>query len=218
MNTATHRRPSANTRRQSLIRLWMLVLAFGALLVALRPTLLYAQPVGRLGAAWTLPDPNDLLSRVIRRIVTQDKPGGVPVAEYPQRAFGREETAAAVRAFAGRAVALSPAVFDEVNAWPVARATDTLPCASVPTVTPASLTNAPPGPCATPNALWLAVTKLERGELPHELHVWYATRFRSDAQGSVQSSTYSFCERWLRVSGVWKYDGFVRMTKGVVAP
>ncbi len=218
MPTVPRRRTPNIAPPHSLRRLWTLLLASGALLVALLPTRLHAQPVGRLGAAWTLPDPNDLLARVIRRIVTQDKPGGVPVAEYPQRAFGREETAAAVRVFAGRAVVLGPEIFADVVTWPVARAKDTLPCTSVPTITPASVSDAPPAPCSAPNALWLAVTKLERGELPHELHVWYATRFRSDAQGSVQSSTYSFCERWLRVSGVWKYDGFVRMTKGVVAP
>ena len=40
--------------------------------------------------------------------------------------------------------------------------------------------------CAIPNSLWVAITKIERGDLPHELHVWYATRFRSDVQGTVQ--------------------------------
>ncbi len=219
MTTAT-RRPPPNPRSQPLSRLWaLLVLAIGAVApVALAPTSLVAQPVGRLGAAWALPEPNDLLARVIRRIVTQDKPGGVPIAEYPNRAFGREETATAVRAYAGRGVVVSPMIFDDVVLWPVAKASDTLPCTSPMRITPENVVGAPPTPCEAPNALWLAVTKLERGDLPHELHVWYATRFRSDAQGSVQNSTYSFCERWLRVGGVWKYDGFVRMTNGVVAP
>ena len=192
--------------------------AIGAMMLALLPTVLPAQPVGRLGAAWSLPDPNDLMARVIHRIVTQDKPGGVPVAEYPARAFGRDETIAAVRAFAGRTVALAPEIFVDVDLWPAARARDTLPCTSVTRVSPEVVLTGAPEPCLAPNALWLAVTKLERGDLPHELHVWYATRFRSDAQGSLQNATYSFCERWLRVSGVWRYDGFVRMTKGVVAP
>lgn len=217
MTHATRRLPLRHDRTRSSLRVWTLVTVLGAGLVALLPSTVSSQPQGRLGVAWSLPDPADLMSRVIHRIVTQDKPGGVPVTEYPQRAFGREETAAAVRAYAGRAIVLGPEIFADVVTWSVARSQDTLPCTSVPTITAASVSDTPL-PCSAPNALWLAVTKLERGDLPHELHVWYATRFRSDAQGSVQSSTYSFCERWLRLNGMWKYDGFVRMTKGVVAP
>jgi hypothetical protein len=217
MTAATHSRSVHHPRPQRFARLGAL-LVIGAAMVVLAPSAGSAQPSGSLGSAWSLPDPNDLMARVIRRIVTQDKPGGVPIAEYPARAFGREETAAAIRAFAGRAVVIAPDIFADVMTWPVARAKDTLPCAAGAALTPASASGTPSQQCAAPNALWLAVTKIERGELPHELHVWYVTRFRSDAQGSVQTSTYSFCERWLRVRGVWKYDGFVRMTNGVVAP
>ena len=217
MSSATRSRPVPRARRHVLARVGAF-LAIGASLILLAPSMSRAQPAGTLGSAWSLPDPNDLVARVIRRIVTQDKPGGVPIAEYPARAFGREETVTAVRAFSGRAVVLAPEIFSDVVAWPTARAKDTLPCTHVATITPASVSSVSAPKCAAPNALWLAVTKIERGELPHELHVWYVTRFRSDAQGSVQSSTYSFCERWLRVRGVWKYDGFVRMTSGVVAP
>ena len=148
MTTAT-RRPPPNPRPQPLSRLWaLLVLAIGAAApVALAPTSLVAQPVGRLGAAWALPEPNDLLARVIRRIVTQDKPGGVPIAEYPNRAFGREETATAVRAYAGRGVVVSPTIFDDVVLWPVAKASDTLPCTSPMRITPENVVGAPPTPC-----------------------------------------------------------------------
>jgi hypothetical protein len=205
-----------------------------------------AQAQRATGSAWTLPDPNGLMTQVIRRIVSQDKPGGLPIAEYRERAFGREETAAAIRAFSASRVVVAPAIFAAVNEWPVARESDALPCAAPSggtdgaALTEAAVTSAGPAPqtpgpitlteaaagatgtaaahCAFSNALWLAVTKVERGELPHELHIWYVTRFRTDVQGSVQSATYSFCERWLRVGGAWKYDGFVRMTNGVVTP
>lgn len=202
------------------------------------------------GSAWSLPDPNGLLTQVIRRIVTQDKPGGLPIAGYTEHTFGREETVAAVRAFTQNRAVVAPAIFSAVSEWPVAHESDAWPCAQSRTLADnaasnAALANTPapsvvspgvtsPGPaslsdvaatsdsaatgCGFSNALWLAVTKVERGDLPHELHVWYATRFRTDVQGSVLSATYSFCERWLRIGGVWKYDGFVRMAKGVVAP
>ena len=69
--------------------------------------------------------------------------------------------------------------------------------------------------CDTPvNSLWLAVTRIERGELPHELHVWYTTSFASEGPTGAARQTYSFCERWLRVNGTWKYDGFVRVNSG----
>lgn len=195
-----------------------------------------------------MPDPADLVQRAIRRIVTQDKPGGIKVADYPHRTFGHDETMAAVRAFVGRSAALTPDAFGLVQTWPNGRVDDALPCESgmvlgpavaqstapaSPIVTsaantvatgaaaPAASATATSGPaegCTIPNNLWLAITKIERGDLPHELHVWYATRFRSDAQGTVQSSVYSFCERWLRVGNSWKYDGFVRVAKGVVTP
>jgi hypothetical protein len=196
----------------------MVVLVFGLLTLCSRP----ARSQGAsAGGAWTLPDPTDLVARAIRRIVAQDKPGGLPVAEFPHRAFGREETAAAVRSYLGRSASLPIEAFSAVQGWPTARSSDSLPCA-VAVLTPVVATAVPSGGaidrCANPNALWLAITRIERGPLPHEIHLWYATHFRTDAQGVVQESTYSFCERWLRVGGVWKYDGFVRVSRGVVAP
>ena len=206
--------------------------------LAVAPGQAAAQNASR-GAAWTMPEPSDLVQRAIRRIVTQDKPGGMRVADYPHRTFGHDETVAAVRAYVGRGATLAPDVFGAVQEWPNGRVTDALPCENSATLSPAlavSSTSATPvlataaiGPataatsgsaegCTIPNSLWVAITKIERGDLPHELHVWYATRFRSDVQGTVQQSVYSFCERWLRVGGTWKYDGFVRVAKGVVAP
>lgn len=224
MKMATLGTPSLSTRRPAPRRtaggqLRMVVMVFGLLTVSSRPA--HSQGSGA-GGAWTLPDPTDLVARAIRRIISQDKPGGLPVADFPHRAFGREETAAAIRGYLGRSASLSAEAFGAVQAWPTARGSDSLPCAHGAGLTPVAATDAPSGAatdrCANPNALWLAITRIERGPLPHEIHVWYATHFRTDAQGVVQESTYSFCERWLRVGGTWKYDGFVRVSRGVVAP
>lgn len=217
MNTAKLSRPATRApRRRVSVRgiAFGLMLAAGLVAVGL-PRVASSQPAARSGA-WGMPDPTDLVSRAIRRIVAQDKPGGVPIAEFPHRAFGREETSEAVRAYLGRGVVLAPEAFNAVQAWSTGRANDSLPCSTI--GAPPAAAPAVPDSCANRNALWLAITKIERGDLPHELHVWYATRFRADVQGSVQQSTYSFCERWLRVGGTWKYDGFVRVSKGVVAP
>ncbi len=224
MKMATLGTPSLSTRRPAHRctgrgHLRMVLLAFGLLTVSSRPA--HSQG-SSAGGAWTLPDPTDLVARAIRRIITQDKPGGLPIEDFPHRAFGREETAAAVRGYLGRTGALSAEAFGAVQAWPTARGSDSLPCAQVAGLTPVLATAPPPSAatdrCANPNALWLAITRIERGPLPHELHLWYATHFRTDTQGVVQESTYSFCERWLRVGGTWKYDGFVRVSRGVVAP
>ena len=149
-------------------------------------------------AAWAFPDPDLLIERVIARIVSQDKPNAIPVAEYTERLFGREETLAAVRQFAGHPVSLRPTSFGSVKDWTVVSRQDYKPCFG--------------DDCAMPvNSLWLAVTKIERGELPHELHVWYTTSFASHGPAGPARHTYAFCERWLRVNGTWKYDGFVRV-------
>lgn len=212
--------PSISTHSRAHRRVGMVVFVVGLLTVFPRPA---SSQGANAGGAWTLPDATDLVARAIRRIVTQDKPGGLPIADFPHRAFGREETAAAVRGYLGRSASLAVDAFGAVQGWPTARAGDSLPC-QLPMVTPVVAAVAPTGAepavdkCANPNALWLAITRIERGPLPHELHLWYATHFRTDAQGVVQESTYSFCERWLRVGGVWKYDGFVRVSRGVVSP
>jgi len=213
MTIATRRR-AASLHLSRLVGGAMAAMVLGGL--AVTPRAAGAQSTAR-GAAWSMPDPADLVQRAIRRIVTQDKPGGINVADYPHRSFGHDETVAAVRAYAGRGVTLSPDAFGMVQTWSNGRVDDALPCDSAAVPGPA-VANATVTECTTPNALWVAITKIERGDLPHELHVWYATRFRSDAQGSVQSSVYSFCERWLRVGNTWKYDGFVRVAKGVVTP
>lgn len=156
-----------------------------------------------LGGAWTMPDASDLVERVIRRIVTQDKPAAVPIAEFKQRAFGREATLIAVRKYLGRDVELPSSVYASVSDW--TDAVDKLP---VPECVAADST------CAPPSTVWLAVTKFERGDLPHEMNVWYTTSFIAKPHDQVITNRYSFCERWLRVGGTWKYDGFIRVTSG----
>jgi hypothetical protein len=151
--------------------------------------------------AWALPDPDQLIERVFTRIVNQDKPNAIPVRDYSQRLFGREETLAALRQFAGHSIDLRPTAFTAVSGFDDLRRADYKPCIGV--------------GCEAPvNSLWLAVTRIERGELPHELHVWYTTSFASEGPTGAARQTYSFCERWLRVNGTWKYDGFVRVNAG----
>lgn len=150
-----------------------------------------------------MPDASDLVERVIRRIVTQDKPAAVPIAEFKQRAFGREATLMAVRKYLGRDIDLPPSVYASVAEW--TNAVDKLP---IPECIAADST------CAPPSTVWLAVTKFERGDLPHEMNVWYTTSFIAKPHDQVITNRYSFCERWLRVGGTWKYDGFIRVTSG----
>lgn len=155
------------------------------------------------GGAWSMPDPADLVERVIRRIVTQDKPASVPIADFRQRAFGREATQMAVRKYLGRDVDLPASVFASVSDWP--SAVDRLPppdCAEADST------------CAAPSTVWLAITKFERGDLPHEMNVWYTTSFVAKPHDEIITNRYSFCERWLRVGGTWKYDGFIRVISG----
>ena len=155
------------------------------------------------GGAWSMPDPSDLVERVIRRIVTQDKPAAIPIADFKLRAFGHEATLVAVRQYLGRDVDLPSHVYASVAAW--TDAADKLP---VPDCTVADST------CAAPSTVWLAVTKFERGDLPHEMNVWYTTSFIAKPHDQLITNRYSFCERWLRVGGTWKYDGFIRVTSG----
>ena len=157
----------------------------------------------QLGGAWSLPEPSVLVERVLTRIVSQDKPGAVPMSAYVRRFVGRTETIEAVRRFAGRSIELSPTAFTAVNAWTDARALDLPSCSGV--------------DCPPPqNSVWLAVSRIERGDLPHEVNVWYTTSFAAYSEAGVQQQRYSFCERWLRVSGAWRYDGFIRVTSGEI--
>ena len=165
------------------------------------PILRAAHSGAPTAGAWALPDPDQLIERVFTRIVSQDKPNAIPVRDYSQRLFGREETLAALRQFAGHSINLRPAAFTAVSGFEDLRRADYKPCIGV--------------GCEAPvNSLWLAVTRIERGELPHELHVWYTTSFASEGPTGAARQTYSFCERWLRVNGTWKYDGFVRVNAG----
>ncbi len=151
--------------------------------------------------AWSLPDPDQLVERVFNRIVTHDKPNAIPIREYAQRLVGKQETLAALKQFAGYTVNLQPSAFTSVSDWNDVRRSEFKPCFGE--------------ECESPvNSLWLAVTRIERGDLPHELHVWYTTSFASHGPTGPASHTYSFCERWLRVNGSWKYDGFVRVNTG----
>lgn len=159
----------------------------------------------QLGGAWSLPEPSALIERVIARIVSQDKPGAVPMNAYVRRFFGRAETIDAVRRFAGRSIDLAPSAFSAVSSWPDARKLE-LPSCIVTDIE-----------CPSPqNSVWLTVARIERGDLPHEVNVWYTTSFAAYSEAGVQQQKYSFCERWLRVSGAWRYDGFIRVTSGAI--
>ncbi|MEO7522061.1 MAG: hypothetical protein ABIW79_09620 [Gemmatimonas sp.] len=151
------------------------------------------------GAAWSLPDVDMLVERVYQRIVAQDKPGAVPIPSYQRKFVGREATLEAVREFSGRRDAeLSPSAFNSVEGWTDAPKLDIPPCIG-------------PGCPAPINSIWLAITRIERGDLPHELHVWYTTSFAAESPSGPTQQAYAFCERWLRINGSWKYDGFVRV-------
>ncbi len=176
----------------------MLFLLCGDTLMAQAPARTASRPGAASAGAWSLPEPSVLVERVLARIVSQDKPGGVPMATYPLRYIGREETIDAVRRFLGRSVELAPTAFSAVMGWSDSR------MAAFPTCTGAD--------CPPPvNAVWLAVTRIDRGDLPHEVNVWYTTNFAAYTEAGVQKSAYAFCERWLRVGGVWRYDGFIRV-------
>ncbi len=150
------------------------------------------------GSAWLLPEPNELIERVFTRIVTQDKPGAMPIAQFERRAIGRKETIDALEEFAGRAVDLTPRAFSAVDGWKDARKLDLPVCEDL---------SCP----VTVNSVWLAVTKIEKGATPNVLHVWYATRFAANVGGTSQRQAYAFCERWVRVDNAWKYEGFIKV-------
>lgn len=154
-----------------------------------------------LAGAWSLPDPETLISRAIVRIITQDRPAGIPIAEYSAKRFGRAATNEAVRQYNGQSLVQS--AFAPISDWTDTRALDVEPCAAVGGVG-----------CATPTGVWVAITRLERGELSHEINLSYTVQFTAAPalEGQApQSHRYTFCERWLRVGGEWKYDGFVKM-------
>ena len=151
--------------------------------------------------AWSLPDPETLVSRAIYRIISQDRPAGIPIAEYTAKRFGRAATSDAVRQYNGQS--LAPIAFAPIAEWTDTRALDVEPCPAIGGVG-----------CATPTGVWVAITRIERGELPHEINLSYTTQFTAAPalEGQLpQTNRYTFCERWLRVGGSWKYDGFVKM-------
>lgn len=151
--------------------------------------------------AWSLPDAESLVSKAIYRIISQDRPAGIPIAEYSAKRFGRAATSEAVRQYNGQT--LATIAFAPIADWPETRALDIDPCPAVGGVG-----------CATPTGVWVAITRIERGELPHEINLSYTTQFTAAPalEGQLpQTNRYTFCERWLRVGGVWKYDGFVKM-------
>ena len=151
--------------------------------------------------AWSLPDAESLVSKAIVRIITQDRPAGIPIAEYRAKRFSRAATSEAVRQYNGQTLPTS--AFAPIADWPETRALDVEPCPSV-----------GGAGCATPTGVWVAITRIERGELPHEINLSYTTQFTAAPalEGQLpQTNRYTFCERWLRVGGSWKYDGFVKM-------
>ncbi len=157
----------------------------------------------QLGGAWALPEPSILIERVLARIVSQDKPGAVPMTAYVRRFVGRTETIDAVRRFTGRSIELAPSAFSAVAGWTDARTLELPVCTG---------TDCPP----PVNSVWLAVSRIDRGDLPHEVNVWYTTSFAAYSEAGVQQQKYAFCERWLRVGGAWRYDGFIRVTSGTI--
>jgi len=151
--------------------------------------------------AWSLPDPESLVSRAIVRIITQDRPAGIPIAEYSAKRFGRTASSEAVRRYNGQS--LTAIAFAPIAEWTETGALDVEPCTAVGGVG-----------CATPTGVWVAITRIERGELPHEINLSYTTQFTAAPalEGQApQTQRYTFCERWLRVGSAWKYDGFVKM-------
>ncbi len=151
--------------------------------------------------AWSLPEPESLVSRAIVRIITQDRPAGIPIAEYSAKRFGRAATSEAVRQYNGQSI--EAIAFAPIADWTDTSALDVEPCPAVGGVG-----------CATPTGVWVAITRIERGELPHEINLSYTTEFTAAPalEGQTpQSHRYTFCERWLRVGSTWKYDGFVKM-------
>ena len=163
---------------------------------AQRGTAVAAHPAA--ASAWSLPEPNELIQRVFNRIVAQDKPGAVPIAQYERRTVGRKETIEAVQDYLGHPVEIAAHAFAAVDGWKDARKLETPSCDG----------SACP---VTVNAVWLAVTKIEKGATPNVLHVWYSTSFAANTGGTSQRQSYAFCERWVRVDNAWKYEGFVRV-------
>ena len=155
----------------------------------------------RPAGAWSLPDVESLVAQAIVRIITQDRPAGIPIADYSAKRFGRAATSEAVRQYNGQTLRTS--AFAPIGDWPETPALDVEPCPSV-----------GGAGCATPTGVWVAITRIERGELPHEINLSYTTQFTAapalDGQ-APQSHRYTFCERWLRIGRTWKYDGFVRV-------
>lgn len=152
-------------------------------------------------SAWALPDAESLISLAIARIVAQDRPAGLPIAQFHTRRFGRDATVHAVREFSGQS--LAPYAFAPVDAWPDAPALDVEPCPAVGGMG-----------CPSPSAMWLAITRIERGERPQDLLLWYTTHFAVAPPTAGQPLTtqrYTFCERWHRVGNRWQYHGFVRV-------
>lgn len=205
MTMTRHRRhPVGNARDRGLLVVLAAACLAGPLTTAAaqpkpKPMPRAAAPV-RSGA-WALPDAESLINQAIARIVAQDRPAGLPIAQFHTRRFGRAATSDAVREFSGRS--LAPHAFTPVDGWPDAPALDVEPCPAVGGIG-----------CPSPSAMWLAVTRLERGERPHDLLLWYTTHFTVapfTAGQPPQTQRYTFCERWHWVGNRWQYYGFVRV-------
>ncbi len=184
----------------------MVVLAAACLASPFTAAAAQPKPMPRAAAparsgAWALPDAESLVSKAIVRIITQDRPAGIPIAEFRAKRFGRAASSEAVRQYNGQT--LTTSAFAPIADWPDTQALDVEPCLSV-----------GGAGCATPTGVWVAITRIERGELPHEINLSYTTQFTAAPalEGQLpQTQRYTFCERWLRVGGSWKYDGFVRV-------
>jgi|GEM_PF-1677484 len=166
----------------------------------MRTTPVSATTASQAGA-WSLPEPSLLIEQVLSRIVAQDKPGAVAMNSYARRFVGRAETVDAVRRFTGHSVDLAPSAFSAVSGWTDARAL-VLPACEGPDCPPPE------------NSVWLAVTRIERGEVAREVFVWYTTNFAAYSEAGAQKQKYAFCERWVRAGGRWSYEGFIRVSSG----
>ena len=203
MTMTRHRRHPVGTVRD---RGLTVVLAAACLAGPITAAAAQPKPMPRAAApvrsgAWALPDAESLISLAIARIVAQDRPAGLPIAQFHTRRFSRAATAGAVRAYSARP--LAPQAFAPVDGWAETPALDAEPCQAV-----------GGAGCPIPSAIWLAITRIERGVRPQDILLWYTTHFTVAPMGEgqlPQTQRYTFCERWHRVGNRWQYHGFVRV-------
>ena len=110
-----------------------------------------------------------MVAKAIVRIITQDRPAGIPIAVYSAKRFGRAANTEAVRQYNGRS--LDPGASAAIAEWSDTRALDVEPCPAV-----------GGRGCATPTGVWVAITRIEGGELPHDRYLGVHWRVGPDFQ------------------------------------